>query len=182
MHPKFLSLEFHTRFFPALLLGRLSPEEKGGTTFTSTTELYVLLVICLILVVIGIPNAVSHKSIIGWIAGGIGAAGIMAMFISSILSQMGTPPSYDAFLKGIFLFFLSLGISAGIFIGTLDHSSLKGLLVGSAGLVAGYLLGILFGLWFQYLGWLAGMLNLVAYLAVIGMLFVDLVLLGGNLF
>jgi hypothetical protein len=182
MLPGFLSLEFHFRFFPNLLLGRLSPDDKQGTTFTSIPELYVLFFICLILVLAGMPSAVSNNSIIGWIAGGIGTAGIIAMLTNSILSGMRKPPSYDAFLKGIFFLFLFLGLSAGIFVGNLEHSLMKGLLLGSTGLVAGYLLGILFGLWLQYLGWLAGFLNILAYLAVVGMLCVDMVLLGANLF
>ncbi len=180
--PGFLSVEFHIRFFPSLLFGRLSSGQSVGTGFTSTLDHYVFLAFCLILLIIGIPGAVHNNSIVGWILVGIGAAGIIAMFISSILSGIGRPPSYDDFLKGIFFFFLALGLSTGIFIGTLEHSLLKGTLIGSAGLVAGYPLGILSGLCFQYLGWLAVLLNMLAYLAVFGMLCVDIVILGGNLF
>jgi hypothetical protein len=129
---------------------------------------------------LGIPGAVSRSSIIGWIAVGIGTAGIVALLINSILSRK-EPPSYDCFLPGIFFFFVVLGITSGIFAGTLEHSLPLGLLVGSGGLIAGYLLGILAGLWFQYLGWLSAMVNALASLAVLGMLLVDLVLLSGTL-
>jgi hypothetical protein len=175
--PKFLSLEFHAEFFPALLFGRLKPNEATGTRFTSTLHFYVLFFICLILIAVGIPNTVSLKSVIGWIISVIGVAGAIFLVINSILSYKGNTPSYGAFLKGVFLFFPSLGLSAGVFMGSLGHSFEIGLLIGSAGLAAGYLLGILSGLWFQYLGWLAGLLNYVAYLASFGMLFVDLVIL-----
>jgi len=127
------------------------------------------------------PSAVSRGSFIGWLVGGIGAAGILALLINSIFSRK-EPPSYDCFLIGVFFFFVVLGISAGVFVGTLEHSLSLGLLVGSGGLIAGYLLGILAGLWFQYLGWLASMVNILAGLAVFGMFSVDLVLLAGSLF
>ena len=74
-----------------------------------------------------------------------------------------------------------LAVSAGTFVGTVGHSLLSGLLVGLGGLFAGYPLGILAGLWLQYLGWLSEMVNGLAWLAVIGMLLVDLVFLSGRL-
>ena len=181
MPPKFLSFAFHAGFFPALLRGRLRPRERVGTGFTSIVEFYVSLAFCFILVMIGIPKAVSDRSIIGWVVGGIGAAGIVALLIHSICSHKD-PPSFDCFLIGVFFFFVVTGISAGVFFGTLEHSLPLGLLVGSGGLIAGYLLGILAGLWFQYLGWLASVVNGLAGLAVAGMFFVDLVLLSGALF
>ena len=104
------------------------------------------------------------------------------MCISSITWGIKTRPTYNAFLRGIFLFFVVLGLSGGVFTGTLEHSFLKGLLVGAAGVLAGYLLGIIAGLWLQYLGWLADILNMLAFLAVFGMICVDIVLVGGSLF
>lgn len=176
MTPKFLSLEFHTRFFPALLWGRLRPGTREGTGFSSTFELYVLFGICLALAVIGLPGAITSNSVIGWAVGGIGAAGTLALIINSIIS-CDTPPSYDRFLTAVFFFFVMLGISAGVFAGSLQHSLALGLLVGSGGLIAGYLLGILAGLCLQLLGWLASMVNGLAGLAVLGMFVVDLVFL-----
>lgn len=175
-YPTFLSLKFHTRFFPALLFGRLKPGRVEGVGFTSTLHWCVLFFICLILIVIGVPNALVHKSIIGWIVSIIGAAGVIFLFIGSILSFRGNKPTYDDFLTGIFIFFPSLGLSAGIFTGSLEHAFWKGLLIGSVGVIVGYIIGILSGLWFQYLGWIAGLLNYAAYLAAFGMLFVDLVI------
>jgi hypothetical protein len=181
-HPGFLSPEFHLRFFPRLLLKRTDPQEQRKTGFHSTLELYIILSVCIILVISGSPAAINRGSIAGWIVGGIGAAGIIAMCISSIAWGIKTRPAYDAFLKGIFFLFLVLGLSAGVFTGTLEHSLLKGLTVGAAGVIAGYLLGIMAGLWLQYLGWLADILNMLAFLAVFGMLFVDIVILGGSIF
>jgi hypothetical protein len=145
-HPKFLSLEFHTRFFPALLFGRLKPGRVDGFGFTSTLHWYVLFFISLILIIIGVPNALVNKSIIGGVISIIGVAGVIFMFVGSILSFKGNKPSYENFLIGIFLFFPSLGLSARIFTGSLEHAFWKGLLIGSVGLAGGYLVGILSGL------------------------------------
>jgi hypothetical protein len=176
--PRFLSVEFHTRFFPAFLWGRLRHKQRTGSGFNSSFELYLVLTICVVLVAIGVPAALSHRSIAGWIIGAIGAAGFLAMLIISILSRRGAPPSYDGFLVGFFFFFVVFGLSAGIFIGALVHYPLfQGLLVGAAGLLAGYLMGILAGLALQYIGWLAAVLDPLAGLVVFGMLVVDLVLL-----
>ena len=180
MTPKFLSLEFHTHFFPSLLWSRLQPRERVQRGFPSTLEFNVSLAICCILIILGIPSAVNNKSSIGWAVSGIGAAGIAVLLINSIVSHK-EPPSYDCFLSGVFFFFVMLGLTSGIFVGTLDHSLSFGLLVGAGGLIAGYLIGILAGLWLQYLGWLALIVNLLAGLAVIGMFAMDLMLLSGFL-
>ena len=179
--PEFLSFEFHARFFPALLWSRLRPRERSGTGFAPGMEFLIAFFFFCILVVIGIPYGMTHRSILGWAAGGIGAAGILALFVRSIASREG-PPVYDDFLFGVFFFFVVLGLTAGIFVGTLEHSFPLGLLAGMGGLIAGYLLGILAGLWFQYLGWIASLVNGLAALGVIGMVLVDLVLLSGAIF
>lgn len=160
----------------------MRPRERMGTVFTSTFEYHITFVVCIILLLWGIPVAVSSGSIIGWIVGGIGAAGTIALVIHSILSRRGEPVSYDDFLVGVFFFFVALGLTVGIFAGSLNHSLMIGLLVGTAGLIAGYLLGILAGLWFQYLGWLATIVNALAIVAILGMFFVDLALLSGAIF
>ncbi|MGA2224409.1 MAG: hypothetical protein ABSH41_08215 [Syntrophobacteraceae bacterium] len=180
---RFLSVEFHTRFFPAFLWGRLRHKQRAGSGFNSFFELYLVLTICVVLVAIGVPAALSHRPIAGWVISGIGAAGILAMLINSILSRRGEPPSYDDFLVGFFFFFLVFGLSAGVFIGALEHYPLfQCLLIGAAGLLAGYAMGILAGLGLQYIGWLAAVLDPLAGLMVFGMLVVDLVLLSRGFF
>jgi len=181
MTPKFFSFEFHVRFFPSLLRSRLRPKERAGTGFPSSLEPTVALAVCFILVMIGLPSAIDNKSLFGWVLTGLGLIGFAALFIQSISSHWGEKPSYDDFLIGIFFFFIILGLTAGIFVGTMNHSFFLGLLVGLSGLLAGYVFGIFAGLWFQYLGWMAVILNLIAGLAVIGMFIVDMVLLAGGL-
>lgn len=178
MPPRPMSIEFHAHFFPALLYARLRQRERAATGFSSIMEYHIALVICVVLAVTGIPIAMSRQSFAGWAMGGIGVAGIVALLLNGIISHR-EPPSYDQLLTGVFFFFPVLGITAGVFSGTLNHSLLLGLLAGSGGLVAGYLLGIPAGLWLQHLGWLSGVANGMAWLAILGMFLVDLVLLVG---
>jgi hypothetical protein len=67
--PKFLSVEFHKRFFPALLWSRIRPkQQRTRSGFNSSLELYIVLAVCGGLVALGTPAALSHGSIAGWIA------------------------------------------------------------------------------------------------------------------
>ncbi len=181
--PKFLSLSFHTKFFPALLWQRLRPrkEEEYQSPFANhiPMELIITLTICSVLTAIGIPSAMSDGSIIGWLIVSIGVAGILALIIISVKSGLEEPPSYNDFLMGIFFFFVALGISAGIFNGSLKHSHLLMVLGSLTGLFAGYVIGIFTGLYMQYLGWIAVLLNTLAGVSIVGMVIVDLVLLFG---
>jgi ABC-type nitrate/sulfonate/bicarbonate transport system permease component len=105
------------------------------------------------------------------------------MIIHSIASSLGESPSINDFLVGFFFFFLTSGLTAGIFISTLEHYPFfQSLLISAAGLVAGYALGILAGFGLQYIGWLAALLDPLAGLMVFGMLVLDMVLLSGTLF
>jgi hypothetical protein len=140
-----------------------------------------LFFICLIVAVLGISSGLFHKSVIGWVAGGLGAAGILALMLNSIFS-CEEPPTYDCFLTGIFFFFVIMGLTSGILTGALRHSPPLALLMGLGGAMVGYVLGILAGLWVQSLGWLSSLVNGLAGLAVFGMLVVNLVLLASFFF
>ena len=135
------------------------------------------LVLCIMLVVTGCLYAASHKTIIGWVLAGVGAAGILALLAFTVYSHRKEPPTYESFLAASFFFFVILGVTVGIFVGALEHSRWLELLGGCAGLLAGYILGLFAGVWFQYLGWLAAVLNMFAVPAIIGVLMVGLVLL-----
>jgi len=176
--PGFLSLEFHTLFFPRVLLNRLRPRVRAGSGFF-TFDRYVMLAICLFLIVVATPRVGYHRSTVGWIMFAMGLLGLVALLIQSIASQWNERLSYDSFLIGFFSLFITLGLTTGIYAGTQKHSLALGLLAGAAGLLAGYLLGIFAGLQFQRLGWLAGLLNMLAGIAIIGLLIFDAVLLFG---
>jgi hypothetical protein len=176
--PKFLSLDFHSRFFPRLLLDRYLRRKKNelqGTTFTSTTEMFVTLAVCLILAIIGIPTALTRGSITGWILSILGVGGTILLLIMSVGAHWGNRPSYDDFLGGIFFFLVSLGVFIGIPVGMDAHSPWLGIFASLAGLFAGYALGIFAGLQLQRLGWFATIISMVAGLAAI-------VMTGGALF
>ncbi len=94
--PKFLSLEFHTKFFPDLLRDRFRPKKKKeGTAFVSSVfmEGMVGLAVCLMLVAIGIPPAVKQGSTFGWLLSIVGVGGIVALVIFSVYVQR---PFYTA--------------------------------------------------------------------------------------
>lgn len=177
--PNILSFEFHTKFFPQLLWSRLRSKKKDqeGVCFPLPMEFMMAPFVCLILAAIGVPLVLNRGSIVGWILSIIGLGGVSAIIISSVFSQLGNRPTYNDFLIGIFFFFLFAGVTAGIFIGTLEHSLVLGLLSGTGGLLFGYVMGIFAGLWFQYLGWIAPLVNMLSGLAILGMILVDLVLL-----
>ncbi len=104
------------------------------------------------------------------------------LLVNSISMGLETTPSFDSFLTGIYFFFVNAGLSAGIFVMAIEHTPLyQGLQMVAAGLVAGYVLGILAGLGLQYLGWIAEWLDSLALPACVGMIVVDLVLLSGVL-
>jgi len=181
--PKFLSLEFHTRFFPRLLLDRLRRKkmEAQGTTFTSTTEMFITFAVCLILAVIGLPSALNRGSIVGWGLSVLGVGGMIFLTIVSVGSQWGTRPSYDDFLAGIFFFFVFFGVILGIPVGMDAHSAGLGIFTSLAGLIGGYLLGILAGLKLQHLGWIAIIINMLAGLSAIALSGGTLIMLLGLL-
>jgi hypothetical protein len=162
--PKFFSLRYHTAFFPTVLRERLSRRRRteGGTTFTSTLEMMVCLAICAIRALIGIPSAVSHESMAGWVMSILGVGGIIALLVVSIGAQWGYRPSYDAFLAGVFSFFVLLGLFIGVPVGMESHSFWIGAATSIAGVVAGYIAGIFAGLWLQRLGWFAVVVDLAA--------------------
>jgi hypothetical protein len=176
--PGFLSLAFHTRFFPGVLLNRLRPRGRAGSGFF-TFDHYVMLAVCLFLVVMATPRAGHHRSTVGWVLLGAGMLGFVFLIVQSIAAQWRERPSYDDFLIGFFFLFITLGLTTGIYIGTHQHSLALGLLAGTAGLLLGYLLGIFAGLQFQRLGWLAALLNILAGIVIIGLIIFDVLLLIG---
>ena len=128
--------------------------------------MFVLLGVCAVLVLIGIPSA-AEGALWGWILGILGIVGTIGLVVISVRGQRGERPSYDDFLIGVFLFCVALGILIGIPVGMEAHSFWFGLLASLAGLAAGYVVGILGGMWLQYLGWIAVVINMVAGLGAI---------------
>lgn len=179
--PMFFSLEFHTSFFPALLRRLLHPEKrKYESTFAGhiALEYPVLAVISIIAGIYGTASALGSGSIIGWVCGVIGSGGFLYLLISSIRSCRKIDPSFEYFRVIIFLFFVILGINIGLEVGTIYHLS-HGfrIITVLAGFIMGYIAGIAGGFWSQYLGWIASLLDIIAIMAIAGMVFIDILLL-----
>jgi hypothetical protein len=168
--PQFLSFDFHLSFFPRLLVRRLRRKGKdGGVTFTSTLEATVLLAVCVVLALIGLPSALAGGSIPGWVPSVLGVGGTTVLFVWSVASAWGSPPEYDRFGAGVFFFFVALGVFFGVPVGLSYHSFHLGTLASLGGLVCGYLLGIFSGRQVQRLGWISVIVDMLAGLAAIGL-------------
>jgi hypothetical protein len=183
--PSFLSLEFHTRFFPLLLMSRLRREKNGAeaTSFNNNLVLTLMLLLCVFFTSAGIPMIAGPHPFFGWALSALGIAGILFVVISSIAAQWGTRPTYSNFLAWIFLFFLLLGFTTGLFTALENHSGIWLVLAASfLGLIAGYGVGLFAGFWAQSLGWISSLLNGLAGLGVFGLLIVFIVFLFGGAF
>jgi hypothetical protein len=179
--PSFFSLEFHTSFFPALLLRLLHPEKRKYKSIFAdhmALEYPVLAVISIIAGVYGTITALDSGSIIGWVCGILGLGGFVYFLYGSIRSRKQIRPSFEYFRVIIFFFFVILGITVGLEIGMVYHLSYGfRIILVLAGLVLGYVSGIGGGLWIQYLGWIVSLLEILGIMAIAGMVFFDILLL-----
>jgi len=178
--PGILSLEFHTRFFPRLLMSRLSPKkyEPQGVSFNHNMGLTLLVAASFAMLALGVPMALGPNVLIGWVLVIVGLIGLIYILFNSIAAQRGLKPGYDDFHLWIFFFFVLAGFSAGLFLTSTTHQPrLTVLAAGLAGMIPGYLLGILAGLWAQALGWVSDLLNGLAGLALFGLVIVDMLML-----
>lgn len=179
--PSLLSWSFHFRFFPFLLYRRVFPKQKKvESPFAghAKMELSILLAVSLVASITGYAEALRKGSILGWIFALAGTGGILFLFVHGIRSHAGIKPSFDDFRAGVFFFLLLLGFTAGLGTGHAYKTAYGArLLCGLAGALAGYILGIFGGLWVQRLGWLSEALNVLAGIALIGMVIVDIILL-----
>lgn len=179
--PPLFSLEFHTSFFPALLWRLLHPKNRRyESTFAGhiSLELPVMVIVFIILGIYGFSTVIGSGSIIGWVCGIVGLGGFSYLLTGSIRSTTEIRPSFDYFRTIVFLFFVFLGLTIGLEIGNVCRLpyGLK-LVAGLSGLILGYIVGIFGGLWVQYLGWMASLLDLIAIAAIAGMVVLDIVFL-----
>lgn len=184
--PSFFSFSFHTQFFPSLLWKHLRPkkEVEYQSPFSNhiPLELTILVLVSKLVAIAGLGAGITRGSILGWGFGILGLAVFSFFVVSSIRSQMVTRPSFGSFRFGIFLFFVVLGITAGIFGGTLLHSRSLACWGGFAGFVAGYGVGIFAGLGIQYLGWIGRLFGHLAVAGIVGLIVLDCVLLSSLFF
>jgi hypothetical protein len=179
--PRFFSLDFHVKFFPALLWRLLHPKKMGyESTFAGhiRLELPVMMVVSIAFIIYGLAAAVGSGSILGWVCGFTGLGGSLYLLIISIRSTHGIRPSFEYFRVVIFLFFVVFGATVG-----LEAAFLYGLpydlkiVTGLIGFILGYFAGIVGGLWVQKLGWMASLLDVIAIAFIAGMIVLDIVIL-----
>ncbi|OPY93399.1 MAG: hypothetical protein A4E73_00155 [Syntrophaceae bacterium PtaU1.Bin231] len=178
--PRFFSAAFHCRFFPSVLRRIFTPARTAESPFAHhiPLEFTVITVFALFACLLGFAAVIGSGSIAGWVFALLGTAGLVFAVVHGIRSRAGEKPSYDHFRPGVFFFLIVLGFTLGLATGhTWRLSFWPRLLPGIAGAAAGYVLGIGGGLAVQYLGWLAGLIELAAYLATIGTVVVAMLLL-----
>lgn len=178
--PGFWSREFHTRFFPSVLRLIIRPRNEAyESPFArhGLTELTILLAVSLLACIFGYAAAVNG-SLIGAFIAFLATAGIVFLVVHSLRSRERRRPSWQEFRIGIFFFVLFLCFTAGLAIGQSYHAAYGVRLMGGlAGIAVGYFFGIACGLGAQYLGWLGEMLDLLAGIALAGIIIVDILLM-----
>jgi hypothetical protein len=183
--PPFFSFAFHFRFFPRVIKRTIFPKKDPdqphyyrGSGFSSITEYIVLFAAAIISLAVGLPGALGNGSLIGWSFSVAGAAGIIALLVMSSAAQNGYEPVFDDFRILTFLFCVFLGITCGLGLGhSLGSSYPVRILLAVTGMATGYVIGIIAGLWIQRLGWIAGLLDLLAGLCVISFIILDIIML-----
>jgi|GEM_PF-633092 len=177
--PPFFSAAFHLRFLPRVIvyrLGRRRPPQQGFHHVH--LEIPLVLFACILLMVFGLPPALQHGSIGGWLSATAGAAGLVSLIAWSISEewrwrrQEGHRYGYAEFLPSVFFFCLLLGGSAGLIGGgTIADDPRMGYLWAGPGLVAGYLAGLFAARWVHGLGFIK---TWFIYLAMLGLIFLPL--------
>lgn len=173
--PSFFAPDFHTKFFPRLLRYRLRRRETPRP-FGAPIEYHVVVVVAGVAAVLGLPAA-ARGSLAGGVFGGMGAAVLLLLGMMSLRSSLKFRPGWQEFLPAVFFFFVMLGLTAGLYWASLHHSRWLGLLASATGILAGYVAGIVAGLWIPYLGLIAALFDGLATLAVVGMLVLDVLLI-----
>lgn len=178
--PAFFSLQFHLRFFPALVWNLLSPPEEACRSPFSDhlpVEYIAAPALCVIAVAVGFPALQGKGVWWEWTLLILGASGFIALLAASVRSVWGQRPDYRDFRPAVFFFFVVLGPTVGLLAGTIEKSPALKMAGIAGGLPAGYVLGIAAGLWIQVLGWMGRFLDVFALGGIAGMMILDMVLL-----
>ncbi|MBM3250376.1 MAG: hypothetical protein FJZ09_06010 [Candidatus Omnitrophica bacterium] len=187
--PGILSLRFHIKFFPEVLrrcfLRRKSKGQEYQSPFANhfPIEFTLAIIFCVVLLVAGLPGLIGKRSLISGAMSLLGAGGLIAMLVSSIRSEnknraeLGGRYTFDYFVTGVFLFFLLLGLSAGISLGYLKGSPAQMVLYGLTGIAAGYIVGLFAGIGINYLGWFGTYVVYLFYFLMIFLVLFDIILI-----
>ncbi|MDD5711629.1 MAG: hypothetical protein PHY31_02600 [Smithellaceae bacterium] len=184
--PPFFSFSFHRDFLPALLRERLRAGRRNSGSPLSEhmaegvpIEFTILTIVALAVAFWGMVAVIDKGMVGGWFLLIAGGGGFLMLLVNSINSGRDFRPSPESFRPAAFLFFLILGLTAGALPASLGHAVSTRVAMTAAGIILGYLLGALAGLWIKRLGWMSTLLEAMALPTIIGMIVVDLVLIFG---
>jgi hypothetical protein len=174
--PPFFSAAYHFRFLPRVIVYRLGERRRQhGFGVHAHVELPLAIFVCILLVVFGLPAALQHGSVGGWVSTLAGAGTLLALLSWSIVGEWrwrrreGYRYGYAEFMPSVFFFCLLLGGSLGLIIGGIFADDLRmGYLWAGPGLVAGYFAGLFAARWVHALG---VMKTWFIYLALLGIVF-----------
>ena len=175
---KLFSPAFHRSVFLPLLFRKLKPKKKvdeTSITFGLPFEYTILAVVAIAFMLFGFGN---YPSMIGIIAGILGACGFAGLLFASIRSELASDqkPSLDDFRVCPFLFLVLFGITAGLFFASGYPVIWIKILAAAGGLIVGYFLGIPAGMYMPYLGWMGGIIEMVLWLSMVGLVIVSIIL------
>lgn len=180
--PPFFSAAYHFRFLPRVIAYRVGQyrrrERSQGFGAHVQLEIPLVIFVCLILVALGLPPALQHGSIGGWVSAVIGAGALVALLGWSISGEWrwrreeGHRYGYAEFMPSVFFFCVLAGGSAGLIGGgVITDDPRMGYLWAVTGLVAGYCAGPYAARWVHALGVVK---TWFIYLAVLGLILLPL--------
>jgi hypothetical protein len=172
------SLEFFARGVPRLLRQRVFGPRPQQSAFVPHVRIGQTLALfaCLGLAVASAQSA-RNGSVVGILLLGIAVAAMLALVIHSAWEARTYPLIPEAFAIGPFIFCLILGIDVGLAAGRGAQVSMTTRIAcGVMGMVAGYIVGSLAGLFTQRLGWIAAFISFIALLASAGLILLAVIL------
>ena len=184
--PPFFSAAFHFRFLPRVIVYRLGERRRQshGFGFHAHVEIPLAIFACILLVAFGLPPALQHGSVGGWVSTVVGAGALVSLLGWSIVGewrwrrQEGYRYGYAEFMPSVFFFCLLLGGSLGLIVGgSVANDPRMGYLWAGPGLVAGYLTGLIAARWVHALGFMKTWFIYLALLGLVFLLFEDVLVL-----
>ena len=161
---KIFSFSFHVSVFLPLLFQKITSQtcQKAPQINNIPFEYTILTSIAIGFMVMGFIN---HENLVWLIVGVLSACGFMLMLFSSVLSrrQTGHNPTWQSFRLIPFLFSILAGMSISLIItANISEFGLAMKMAGAAvGLISGYLIGVPAGFWFQSLGWICPIIEII---------------------
>lgn len=184
--PLYFSLAYHFHFLPRVIAWRLA-ERRGqqhGFGFQAHVEIPLAIFACLLLIAFGLPPALQHSSVGGWLSTLIGVGALVALFAWSIVGEWrwrreeGHRYGYAEFMPSVFFFCVLAGASVGLIAGdVVGNDPVMGYLWAVPGLLAGYLAGLFAARWVHGLGFIKIWFIYLAVLGLILLPFEDLMVL-----